>query len=68
MVHVEVRDGEAIDDALRRFKRQCERNGVLQEIKKREFYISPSMKKKQKLNEAIRKARRKQYKFGPRSS
>lgn len=58
MVFVKVREGESIEEALRRFKRECERNGVLKEIKRREFYISPSMKKKLKAQDARRKMRR----------
>ena len=62
MVSVKVRDGESIEDAIRRFKRECERNGIMQEIKKREFYKSPSVIKKEKLAEAKRKIRRKMMK------
>ena len=43
-----------IEDALRRFKRQCVRNGVLQEVRKREHYEKPSVKRKKK-SEAARK-------------
>ena len=62
MVSVKVRDGESIEEAIRRFKRECERNGIMQEIKKREFYKSPSVIKKEKLAEAKRKIRRKMMK------
>jgi small subunit ribosomal protein S21 len=58
MVTVKVREGESIEEALRRFKRECERNGIMQEIKRREFFESPSMKKKRKAAEAKRKMRR----------
>jgi small subunit ribosomal protein S21 len=58
MVFVKIREGESIEEALRRFKRECERNGILKEIKRREFYISPSMKKKLKAQDARRKMRR----------
>jgi small subunit ribosomal protein S21 len=62
MVNVRIRDGESIDEAIRRFKRECEKNGVMQEIKKREFYKSPSVLKKEKLAEIKRKIRRKTLK------
>ena len=62
MVSVKIRDGESIEEAIRRFKRECERNGIMQEIKKREFYKSPSVIKKEKLAEAKRKIRRKMMK------
>lgn len=58
MVFIKIRDGESIEDALRRFKRECERNGILKEIKRRERHLSPAMKKKLKAEEARRKARR----------
>jgi len=62
MVSVKVRDGESVEEAIRRFKRECEKNGIMQEIKKREFYKSPSVLKKEKLAEAKRKIRRKMMK------
>ncbi|GHT37339.1 30S ribosomal protein S21 [Endomicrobiia bacterium] len=62
MVNVRVRDGEPIEEAIRRFKRECERNGVMQEIKKREFYKPPSVLKKEKLAETKRKIHRKMLK------
>lgn len=60
MVSVRVRENESIEDALRRFKRECERNGIMQEIKRREFYESPSLRRKRKLAESRRKIKRKQ--------
>jgi len=57
MVGVKVREGESIDEALRRFKRECEKDGILQEIKKREFYKPPSVIRKEKLAETRRKMR-----------
>ena len=53
MSEVKVKDGN-IEDALKRFKRQCARNGVLQEVRKREHYEKPSVKRKKK-SEAARK-------------
>ena len=50
---VKVNNGN-IEDALKRFKRQCARNGVLQEVRKREHYEKPSVKRKIK-SEAARK-------------
>jgi small subunit ribosomal protein S21 len=50
---VKVKDGN-IEDALKRFKRQCARNGVIQEVRKREHYEKPSVRRKKK-SEAARK-------------
>ena len=48
MSEVKVNNGN-IEDALKRFKRQCARNGVLQEVRKREHYEKPSVKRKEKI-------------------
>lgn len=51
---VRVKDNESLDSALRRFKRQCAKSGVMSEIRKREHYEKPSVKRKKK-SEAARK-------------
>jgi len=58
LANVKVRDGESLEEALRRFKRECEREGILTEIKKREFYESPSVKKRRKEKESKRKSKK----------
>ncbi|MEK7745173.1 MAG: 30S ribosomal protein S21 [Elusimicrobiota bacterium] len=68
MVFVKVRDNESIEEALRRFKRECERNGILKEIKRREHYLTPSVKRKLKQQETLRKLRRLRRKRSARSS
>ncbi|MBR2802791.1 MAG: 30S ribosomal protein S21 [Erysipelotrichaceae bacterium] len=57
MAKVIVKENEALDDALRRFKRQVSRNGTLVEARKREYYVKPGVKRKLK-QEAARKARK----------
>ena len=54
MAEVRVQENETLDSALRRFKRQLARSGVLSEVKKREQYDKPSVKRKKK-SEAARK-------------
>ena len=54
MNEIRVKEGESLDSALRRFKRQCQRSGVLAEVHKRECYEKPSVKRKKK-SEAARK-------------
>lgn len=54
MSEVRIRDNESLESALRRFKRQCARAGVLAEVRKREHYEKPSVKRKKKA-EAARK-------------
>ena len=54
MAEIRVKGNESLDSALRRFKRQCARSGVIAEVKKREHYEKPSVKRKKK-SEAARK-------------
>jgi len=54
MSEVRVGKNESLDSALRRFKRTCQKSGVLSELRKREHYEKPSVKKKKK-SEAARK-------------
>lgn len=54
MSEIRVKDNESLDSALRRFKRQCAKSGVLQEVRKREHYEKPSVRRKKK-SEAARK-------------
>ncbi len=43
-----VREKESIEDALRRFKRDVSKSGTLQEARKREFYLKPSVERKER--------------------
>ena len=49
-----VRKNDSLEDALRRFKRAVSKNGTIQEVRKREFYEKPSVRRKKK-SEAARK-------------
>ncbi|MFZ3102577.1 MAG: 30S ribosomal protein S21 [Desulfitobacteriaceae bacterium] len=54
MSEIKVGKNESLDSALRRFKRTCQRSGVLSEARKHEHYEKPSVKRKKK-SEAARK-------------
>lgn len=54
MAEIRVKENESLDSALRRFKRSCAKAGVLSEVRKREHYEKPSVKRKKK-SEAARK-------------
>jgi small subunit ribosomal protein S21 len=56
---VHVRDDESFEGALRRFKRKCEKSGILTELKKRQHYEKPSVKRKRKAVQARKKMMRK---------
>ena len=53
MSSVTVKENESLDSALRRFKRNCAKAGIQQEIRKREHYEKPSVRRKKK-SEAAR--------------
>lgn len=55
MSEIKVGENESLDNALKRFKRQCARAGVMGEVRKREHYEKPSVKRKKKSEEARRK-------------
>lgn len=48
MPGIRIREGESFEGAMRRFKKQCEKGGILSEIKKREHYEKPSVRRKKK--------------------
>jgi small subunit ribosomal protein S21 len=56
---VHVREDESFENALRRFKRKCEKAGVLTELKKRQHFEKPSVKRKRKAIQARKKMLRK---------
>ena len=56
MPGVRVRENESFEGALRRFKKQCEKSGILSEIRKREYYEKPSVQRKRKMIAARKKA------------
>ncbi len=68
MAGIRVRDGESFESAVRRFKRTCEKAGILSELRKREHYEKPSVRKKRKSmsarKRALKKARPRDRDFG----
>jgi len=54
-----IREGESFESALRRFKKQCERTGILSEVKRREHYEKPSVKRKKKILAARKRVMKK---------
>lgn len=56
MPSIKLRENEPFEVALRRFKKSIEKEGVLSEVKKREHYEKPSVKKKKKAIAARKKA------------
>jgi small subunit ribosomal protein S21 len=55
MPSVKVRENEPFEYALRRFKRSCEKAGVLAETRRREFYEKPTQERKRKAAAAVKR-------------
>lgn len=63
MPSVKVEEGEPIDRVLKRFKKECQKSGLQAELRRREYYEKPSVKRKRKIEAARRKARRRMLKM-----
>jgi small subunit ribosomal protein S21 len=61
MPSVRVRENEPFDVALRRFKRSCEKAGILSEVRRREFYEKPTSVRKRKAAAAVKRLQKKLY-------
>ena len=59
MPFVKLKENEPFDVALRRFKRSCEKAGVLSEVRRREFYEKPTSIRKRKLAAAVKRHQKK---------
>src|ERR1041384_4396005 len=68
MPSVRVRENEYFDAALRRFKRACEKAGILTELRRREFYEKPTQERKRKKAAAIKRHMKRVSRDGMRSS
>jgi small subunit ribosomal protein S21 len=66
MPGIKVRDGEPIEKALKAFKKQVEKAGVISDVRKREFYEKPSVKLKKKRIAARKRLAKQMRKFGRR--
>ena len=59
MPAVKVKENEPVDIAIRRFKRACEKAGVLSDVRKREFYEKPTQVRKRKKAAAVKRYKKK---------
>lgn len=55
MPSVKIRENEPFEIAIRRFKRACEKAGVLSEVRRREFYEKPTEERKRKAAAAVKR-------------
>lgn len=58
MSEIRVGNSESLESALKRFKRKCQRAGVIAEVRKREHYEKPSVRRKNKAQAARRKKKK----------
>jgi len=65
MPGIRLKEGEAFETALRRFKKQCEKSGILSDVRKHEHYEKPSVKRKKKAAAARKRVIKKMRKLGP---
>ncbi len=56
---VKVKDNESFEQAMKRFKKSCEKAGILTELRRREYYDKPSIRKKKKAAAARKRALKK---------
>lgn len=57
MTEVRIGQGESLDEALRRFKKKCQRNGIISEMKRHEHYEKPSDRRRKREQARKRKRR-----------
>ena len=62
MAGIRIRDEETFEMALRRFNKACEKSGIMSDIKRPQHFEKPSDRRKRKLNQAIRRNRKRQQK------
>jgi small subunit ribosomal protein S21 len=58
MAEVFIHDDESFERALKRFKKKCEKAGILSDLRKHRHYEKPSERRKRKMSAAMRKTRR----------
>jgi len=60
LAKIEVRKEESIDKALRKFKSKIRKEGILEEMKRREFYEKPSQRRRREKAQAVKREKRRQ--------
>jgi len=63
MPGIKIKENESFENALKRFKKQCEKTGILSEIRKREHFEKPSLRKKRKALAAKKRAMKRMRKI-----
>jgi small subunit ribosomal protein S21 len=58
LIEIKIRDGEHLESAIKRFKKKCSTDGILTELRKRQYYEKPSVKKRKKRLAAQKRERK----------
>ena len=58
MTQILVGENEGLENALKRFKRKCQKDGIVADLRRKEEYVKPSVKRKEKSKAARKKARK----------
>ena len=58
MTTIRVGENESVESAIKRFKRKCSRDGIIGDLRRKEFYESPSVKRRKKAEAARTKLKR----------
>ena len=66
MPGIRIRENESFENALKRFKKQCEKTGILSEVRKREHFEKPSIKRKKKALAAKKRVMKRMRKLAER--
>jgi len=66
MPGIKIRENESFENALKRFKKQCEKTGILSEVRKREHFEKPSIKRKKKALAAKKRVLKRMRKLAER--
>jgi len=61
MTGIRVNENEPFESALRRFKKQCEKAGILSEVRKRQYFEKPSVRRKKKAIAARKRASKSRF-------
>ena len=68
MPAVKVKENEPVDIAIRRFKRACEKAGILADVRKHEFYEKPTQERKRKKAAAVKRYKKKRSRESVRTT
>lgn len=61
MIKIRARSGESIHQMMKRFKKMCEKEGLIKDIKRQSYYEKPSEKRRRRIRKAVRTNEQQRY-------